>query len=264
MIQNFIIGIILAAIVSYLSFKVKFLTNGGSIAAFILAVLIFGFGGFKWSIPILTFFILSSLFSKIKKEQKLQREIYFQKTGARDSLQVMANGGLGGVLVILNYLYPSELYYYIYLSSLAAVCADTWATEAGTIWKTVTYNAVTFKPVEQGVSGGISFLGLLGSFFGSFVIALSGFVWIEILPMMYFTAVTVAGLLGSYIDSLIGASLQAQYKCSVCARFVESKNHCSIHTDQVKGLKWVSNDIVNFIARFTGGLSFIIIFRSAA
>ncbi len=263
MIQNIIIGTILAAIVSYLSFKVRFLTKGGSIAAFFLAISIFGLGGLKWSIPILTFFILSSLFSKINREQKRQLELFFQKAGARDSLQVFANGGLGGVLVILNFIYPGELFYYIYLASLAAVCADTWATEIGTIWKTRTYNAITFKPVEQGVSGGISFIGLLGALSGSSIIALSGFFWIEILPIVYFSTITAAGLIGSYMDSIIGASIQVQYKCSDCLKIVEIKNHCGRPANHFKGFKWITNDVVNFMASFTGGLSFIIIFKVA-
>lgn len=121
-----------ASIIAFLSVKARFLTVGGAIAAFILAGLIFGLGGIKWSVPILTFFILSSILSKLRKKRNVEVEIFFEKSGVRDHYQVIANGGLGGVLVILYAIYPNELFYLIYLATLSAVCADTWATEIGT------------------------------------------------------------------------------------------------------------------------------------
>jgi len=132
LIQNGSTATLIAAIIAYLSYKVKFLTGGGAVATFILALLIFGLGGFKWALPILTFFILSSILSKMRKKKNSDVELYFEKSGRRDQFQVLANGGIGGVLVILNSVDPQRIYYLLYLSSLASACADTWATEIGT------------------------------------------------------------------------------------------------------------------------------------
>ncbi|NOG96773.1 MAG: DUF92 domain-containing protein [Ignavibacteriae bacterium] len=264
MVQQILIGSILAGVIALFSVKLNLLTKSGSIAAFFLALPIFGFGGLKWSIPILTFFLLSNLISKIAKTKNENIELYFEKSGARDAVQVFANGGVGALLIILNILFPNPIYYYIYLASLAAVCADTWATEIGTIFKTNTYNAVSFQKVEQGVSGGISLNGLLGAAAGSMAIALSGFLWNELLPLFYFISIVSAGLFGSYVDSLIGASFQVQYKCSVCSKTTERKIHCSENAVQCKGLSWINNDIVNLSSSLAGGLFFIIIFRISA
>jgi uncharacterized protein (TIGR00297 family) len=261
LIKNILIGSILAAVVSYFSWKVKFLTKGGSVTTFFLALCIFSFGGLKWSVPIIAFFILSSLLSKINKRHSFQSEQYFEKSGVRDSYQVLANGGVGGILVIANLFYSSEILYYVYLASLAAVCADTWATEIGTIWKTNTYNALRFNIVEQGVSGGISFIGLFGALLGSLIIAFSGYFWIEILPLLYFSSIAAAGLIGSYVDSILGATIQVQYKCSSCSKVSERNIHCSKNTNYFKGITWVNNDVVNLMSGVSGGLSFLIIFR---
>src|SRR3989339_322569 len=189
-VSSVLIGITFAALIAGISFRVKFLTLSGSIATFILAGFIFGLGSIKWSIPILTFFILSSILSKLRKKKNAEIELFFEKSGVRDYFQVLANGGIGGVLVIWNFISPNELFYLIYLSSLAAVCADTWATEIGTWKRTATYNVLNFKPIEQGVSGGISVIGTFGALLGSLAICFSGIFWNSLPITQYFLLIT--------------------------------------------------------------------------
>ena len=257
MIPDLATGVLFALIISYLSFRVRFLTFGGAVATFLLAACIFSLGGIKWSVPILTFFILSSLLSKFRKKRNAEVEIYFEKSGVRDQFQVLANGGLGGVLVILDAFYPNDLYYYIYLALLSAVCADTWATEIGTWKKNATYNILNLKPIEQGTSGGISLPGSIGALLGSCAIALSGIRWIEISYIQYIILILLAGLFGSFLDSVLGATIQEQNRCSVCNRVTEKQFHCGRQADHFKGYRWLNNDMVNLVAGIAGALFFI-------
>lgn len=259
-ILNLFLGVILAGMVAVVSIKYKFLTLSGSVATFILAGFIFGFGGWKWSIPIMTFFILSSLLSKVRKKTNENVESYFEKSGTRDYLQVFANGGLGGLLVIYNQFSYSDLNYYIYLASLAAVCADTWATEIGTLRKRITYNILNFKKTEQGISGGISLVGTFGAFLGSLVIALSGFFWIDLNWLHYFLLMIAAGLFGSFFDSFLGATFQSQGQCSVCSKITEKEFHCGAVTTHYRGVKWLNNDAVNFLAGASSAIFILLIF----
>lgn len=256
---DFIIGICFAAVIAGLSYKVKFLTLNGSIATFLLAGFIFGLGGLKWSVPIMTFFILSSILSKLRKKANEEVETYFEKTGVRDYMQVIANGGLGGILVILNSIYYDELFYLIYLSTLAAVCADTWATEIGTLRKTATYNILNFKPTTQGISGGISLPGTAGAFLGSFAISLSGVYWINFDIVIYFILILFAGVFGSLFDSLLGATVQAQHKCIVCDKVTEKTFHCGKKALHIQGLIWINNDMVNMLAGIAGAVILLLI-----
>jgi len=248
LVGQFVLGVFLSALIAFLSIRFKFLTPNGSVATFILASFIFGLGGWKWAIPIITFFILSSFLSKVRKKENAKIDTYFEKTGTRDYLQVLANGGLGGLLVVYNQIFPNEVNYYIYLASLSAVCADTWATEIGTLRKRVTYNVLTFKKIEQGMSGGISWIGTLGALLGSFVIALSGLFWIDLHFVSYILLIVLAGLFGSFFDSILGATIQAQGKCNVCEKITEKNIHCGVSTTHYRGLKWLNNDAVNFLA----------------
>lgn len=257
---NFIFGAFLSLIVAVVSYRVKFLTLSGSMATFLLAAFIFGFGGWKWSIPIMAFFILSSVLSKVRKKVNENVETYFEKSGVRDHIQVAANGGIGGLLVILNLIYPNELFYFIYISSLAAVCADTWATEIGTLYKTKTYNILNLEPIEQGVSGGISFIGTFGGVAGALVIACSAIVWIKFNFVYYFLFVVLAGIFGSLFDSFLGATIQAQFECKVCGKITEKIIHCEKNTFHKRGYNWLNNDLVNLAAGIAGGV-FIILFK---
>ncbi len=250
---NFITAIIFSAIISLVSIRLKFLNRSGAVAVFILAILIFTFGGWKWTIPILTFFIVSSLLSKFSEKKNKEKETYIDKKSERDYFQVIANGGIAGILVVIYYITQSELLYLIYVSSLSAVCADTLSTEIGTMRKTKTVNILTFKPAAQGISGGISFPGSFGGLAGSFIIALTSLSWISIDTVSFFLIIVISGLLGNLTDSFLGAAIQGKYKCTVCSKSVEQSMHCSKPTGHTGGLKFVNNDVVNLTTSAAGG-----------
>jgi len=245
--MNFLLAFIFAFAISFTSFKYKLLTKSGAISAFVLGFIVFAFGGIKFTLPLITFFLTSSLLSKIRKNKNKIVEEYFDKSGTRDGFQVFANGGLGIPLVISNYIFHSEIFYLYYISVFAAVCADTWATEFGTMFKTKTYNILNFKIAEQGISGGISLNGIFASVSASILISISALNWIEINLNKYFMMIIFSGVLGSLTDSFLGAALQLQMKCKVCNKITERKIHCGENTIYFKGIKSLNNDAVNFL-----------------
>ena len=229
-------------------------------ATFVLAMIVFGLGGWAWAVPILTFFILSSLLSKAGKRRKQTFSDTFEKSGVRDVGQVLANGGLAGLFALLGYFFNNDLFYQLYLVSLAVVNADTWATEIGVLFgKPVLIT--TFKPAQPGVSGAVSFFGTLASLTGSFIIALSGLYFFNNLTnkTALLITITLSGLVGSIADSFMGALVQGQYTCSVCGKYTERKIHCAQPTNLISGQAWLNNDWVNILATVVGLIFYLLI-----
>lgn len=258
---HIIIGFGLALITVVLSHQAKFLNLSGSAMTFLLALCIYGLGGSKWTMPILTFFILSSFLSKAGKRIKLKFKETFEKTGVRDYAQVMANGGIGGVLVIINFFYPDDILYTLYLISLAVSTADTWATEIGVYFKPKPVLITTLKKVEPGVSGAISLHGSLGALSGSGLIILCGS-FFHSYNLQQSAILILCGFGGSMIDSIIGATIQGQYHCTTCNKYTEKKTHCHQPTIIHRGCDKINNDLVNLASALFIILTFMAFYRN--
>ncbi|MDP1677652.1 MAG: DUF92 domain-containing protein [Bacteroidota bacterium] len=253
--EQFLLGLFLALIISVVSFFFKLLSYSGSVATFLLATIIYGIGGWKWTTPILIFFVASNLLSKLGKSYKGKFEIVFEKTDKRDAGQVAANGGVAGIIIILWYFFPdhNELYVF-YLASIAAVTADTWGTEIGTLWKGKPRSIVTFKEVEPGTSGGVSIQGTLGALFGAMIVTGSAvMINTSNFSIVLVFEIILSGLIGSLIDSFFGATVQAQY-LSLGGKITERTSIDGVKTTLIQGIRWIDNDTVNWMCAFSGAI----------
>jgi len=242
-----------AAAISIVSHRLRFLTAGGAITQFALGWLLLGIGGWAWTIPILLFFVSSSLLSITGKKRRGDVDSIFQKSSKRDSVQVLANGGVAASLLIVWFLDGGHCWYTTSLGSIAAVTADTWGTEIG-IWSgSAPRLLLSFRKVERGRSGGVTALGLLASVLGAALIGLSGLPWSSTAQSaLVLVAPMMGGIAGSLIDSVLGESLQSQFRCRVCSIQTEQTLHCSSKTVKIQGISGVDNDVVNLAASLVG------------
>jgi len=261
----FNLGLLLAILLAVISFRLRFLDSGGAVALVLLGTLVFGVGKISFTLPILTFFILSSLLSKLGKQRKEILLTIFEKSGRRDAFQVLANGGIPALSLLFWYFFKSDLFYLMYITSLAAVTADTWGTEIGVMAKGKTLSINNFRPVPKGTSGGISGLGTLGAALGAVVLTAVGYLFSphsspRVLSLQDAAAIAIAGLLASFVDSYIGSTIQAQFLCPVCGKQTEKRFHCDNRSTQfVHGYKWINNDVVNGFCALSGVL-FILVY----
>lgn len=249
-------------ILGYGAYKMKSLSISGGFGAFLLGVFMFGMGSWDTMLPLIAFFVLSSLLSKIADRQS-KKDIISSKGSQRDIVQVYANGGIPLIFSIAWYLgdYSQDWLYWAFLASLASATADTWETEIGSFSKGLPLDILSWKRVAKGYSGGISLLGTIGGFFGALIITIIAFAigsvhWDITLLIM----IAVSGFLGSIVDSILGASIQAKFKCAVCSKPTERLSHCHEETEHVSGWLWLDNDWVNVAGSLSGGLIFILIY----
>ena len=246
--MQLLFGFILAIFISYLAYRARSLNRSGAIAATFVGTIVFGLGGWQWAILLLVFFVTSSALSRLFKKRKQGLVEKFSKGHERDAGQVFGNGGLATAFVLVHALYPGSTIGWIgFAAALAAVNADTWATELGVLNPTPPRMITDLrKRVEKGTSGGISIFGTFASLMGSFVIALPTSLFTDnwsLLPL-----ITLAGLAGSLFDSFLGATVQAMYYCPTDQK--ETEKHplhtCGTETVHIRGWKWLNNDWVNF------------------
>lgn len=250
--MQFLYGFLIAVVISFLAYRAHGLNKSGVFAAAVMGTIIFGIGGWQWAILLITFFITSSALSRAFKNRKQGLEEKFSKGHERDAGQVFGNGGVATVFVLIHALYPESTLSWIgFAASLAAVNADTWATELGVLNPTPPRMITDLrKRVEKGTSGGVSLFGTFASLLGSALIALLAVLLspTHLLNMGHFLLITASGLAGSLFDSYLGATVQAMYFCPTHNR--ETEKHplhtCGTETIQIRGWSWLNNDLVNF------------------
>jgi uncharacterized protein (TIGR00297 family) len=211
----------------------------------------FGFGGLLPAVLLLTFFISSSLLSRVGAARKVAVAAAFDKGGERDAGQVLANGGLAAAASLAYGLTRDARWLAAIAGALAAVNADTWATELGVLARGWPRRLTDGRLVEPGTSGAASVEGLLAAIGGAALIGLPAGAAAGT-PLG--AAATAGGFFGSLADSLLGATVQAIYWCPACGK--ETERHpthtCGTATRRLRGWPWLRNDGVNLAASIVG------------
>jgi len=264
--NRLLLGFLLSSAISLLAYQRRSLNKSGIAGAMTTGTATFGLGGPAWGLSLIYFFISSSLFSHYREREKAQVAAdKFSKGGKRDIAQVAANGGVATLLAIGYSLTPlqplREVLEAGYVGALATATADTWATELGVLSTTAPRLITTGEVTLAGTSGGVTPLGAAAAAGGAFSLGLVFRLlnrrrtsW-ALLPIAL-----LSGLLGSLFDSLLGATCQAMYCCPACQKETERRIHsCGKLTQPLRGLSWMDNDVVNFLATFVGGLFAILL-----
>ena len=206
----------------------------------------------------------SSLLSHFRAGQKRYLAEKFSKGSRRDLGQALANGGVGALLAVIHFFYPTPLLFAAFVGVMATVNSDTWATELGVLCPGLPRLLTTWKPAPVGASGAISICGVLASLAGGLFIGLGawafGFLALPagepaLYSLLLLLAVgAIGGAGGAMCDSLLGATVQAIYYCDSCHKETEQSPHrCGARTRQVRGWSWLDNDLVNLFSSVAGG-----------
>lgn len=256
------LGLTLAGAVALAAVRLGLLSRSGGWAAAALGTLVFGLGGWQWSLVLITFFATSNGLTRFLSRRKQDLNATFSKGGSRDAAQVLANGGVAGLAVAAHALWPLHAWpWWAFCGALAAANADTWATELGVLSRSTPRLITNLRRVPRGASGGVTAFGTAASLAGALCIALCGMLLrpagLTLAPGGEFViGVTLGGLLGSLVDSALGAGWQVLYYCPDCDKETERhpRHTCGSPTYRLRGLAWLDNDLVNGICTLVGAL----------
>jgi uncharacterized protein (TIGR00297 family) len=246
-------GLALAACIALVALRTHALTRGGAAVATVVGAVAVA-AGWSWGALLIVYFVSSSVLSRVGRARKeILTSSIIAKTGGRDAVQVLANGALFTGAAAVSLVRPDVRWIALGAGALAASAADTWATEIGTLASSEPRSIVGWRRVPAGTSGAVSAPGSVAMIAGAVFVGLV--TWALGWTAQVAAFVSLGGVAGAVVDSLLGATVQGRRWCEQCARETERLTHdCGTATRPARGVQWMDNDIVNFLSNTAGGL----------
>tara|TARA_B100000809_G_scaffold91900_1_gene90384 strand:- start:1283 stop:2065 length:783 start_codon:yes stop_codon:yes gene_type:complete len=252
------LALLLSLVIGIFSYKRKSITVSGFITLITICSLFVFTDKIELLAIIFYMFASSSLLTKIFPHDSTTEKIV-AKSGARDYIQALANLGTATALFLLYILTVNNIFLIGMIGSVASANADCWASEIGGSSKKMPRMITNLKPIQKGISGGITLLGTMGGFFGCIFILLMSYLTIDItLQESLFSfngiiATFIGGISGLFLDSYLGAWFQALYLKD--NELTEKPNgHLT------KGIVWINNDMVNFLSTLFASMISMLLF----
>ena len=238
------------------------------------------YAGVRFGVALGVFFFASSAMTRVGAAVKAridEHHVEGKEGGARNWIQVAANGAVPTFLAMgyafatggpehllgVNNAFETPLAV-AFVGYYACCCGDTWGSELGVLSRTpprlITDVSKTVKP---GTNGGVTPLGLLASAAGGLAVGAAFWIGGLLVPVAtgrlelaarfaaQWPVLVVglgAGLAGSLLDSLLGATVQFSGYCSERERMVSKPGPT---VTRVSGLNFLSNSMVNFVSAVT-------------
>ncbi len=98
------------------------------------------------------------------------------------------------------------------------------------------------------MSGGVTFLGMMGAFLSSAMIAFCWYIWFRGVSVYAAVLVCLMGFAGAVVDSYLGAFVQAHYIDPDTGMLTENDEKDGRKLELAQGIRWVDNDMVNLMS----------------
>ncbi len=171
------------------------LDKAGLFLAFLFGAVILIFGGPNYLLLMITFFFFATVATKYGYAEKKEKGIYEHD---RSWENVLSNGFVPSICALFSFMLGPLPF----IGSVAAILSDKFASELGIFGGKPIFLG-SLKPVEEGVSGGVTLLGFVMSLAGSVLIAISALFLFNLSPNVALY-ISFAGFIGSVVDSLFG------------------------------------------------------------
>ncbi|MBO9634321.1 MAG: DUF92 domain-containing protein [Chitinophagaceae bacterium] len=225
-------------LVLFLAVYKRKLTPAAGFVAFLLGLTVLEGTGFAGAAMLIAFFVMGVLASAYKKKVKRSVRAGIPHSEERNMAQVLANGGITGMLAVLAIIDEAhkDLFVFLIAGSLASAAADTIASELGTVMGSRFVNVLDFRREERGLDGVVSLEGTLAGIIAAAVIALihSAFMGFSADALL----IVLAGATGNWIDSVLGATLQRKGR---------------LDNDQVNAINTLTGAIVALVLKLIFG-----------
>lgn len=265
---RWLFSILVPLVVTVRALKKRSLDRTGALGA-LLVGFVLTMANYSFFSALLAFFYSSSRLTRWGGAQKKKIDAEYKEGGQRNWVQVFCNGGVPTELALLYMIevgpgeipidfgkqYSASWMCLSLLGALACCTGDTWASEVGPVLSQSQPRLITtWKEVPAGTNGGVTPVGLLASFLGGLAVGVAYFAtqlltvhdlqlsdpqW----PVMLYAG--VAGLLGSMLDSFLGAHMQYSGFDASIGKVVSYE---SATTQRICGKPILDNNAVNLFS----------------
>jgi uncharacterized protein (TIGR00297 family) len=241
-----IISLLLGLIIARRGLKRGSLSRSGALAAFFVGSIIL-FSNFSMGLSLIIFYLSGSALTRYKENFKMTVDLDAKKGGGqRNYLQVLCTAGIP-TLACICLLFQDvtndglcsngneirKVLMGVFLGALSCVAGDTFASELGILSTSEPFLITTFERVPRGTSGGVTSYGFAVSLLGGLVVGtvlvvdVLGLRWqllssfslsqqhnlcsndTKVFLLIFFPLIgALMGLIGSIIDSILGATVQ--------------------------------------------------------
>ncbi|RIB11258.1 integral membrane protein DUF92-domain-containing protein [Gigaspora rosea] len=272
--MHILITVIISLALAFHGLRKKSLAKSGALGAFLVGIITLSNDQLAFTVVLLVFYFTGSRLTKYKAERKKKLGEAYQEGGQRTAMQVACNALTGTIICIIHQYYyggqlkcllddhGSRLLFWMYIGHYSTCNGDTRIID---VLEPQNYGSEKLlfclyqhlMQVPPGTNGGVSPLGLLASVLGGFIIGASAVIsiyfadgcnrlYIELIPVA-----SIAGLIGSIIDSILGATVQISLYSEKSRMISNSKTE---ETKLVSGYDLLDNNQVNFVSSLTTAL----------
>jgi uncharacterized protein (TIGR00297 family) len=231
-----VVGGVIVILLAWFVRSRNWLDQTGSLAALWIAAILWMSGGWKALSAPVFLLVVGSVTGKLIRPNHASEK--------RTAQQVFSNGLIGVVLYMLYGITGQFHWLLLAWSSFAVSVCDTISSEVGVAVGGRTYNALTLRSMQPGLSGGISLAGTAGGLAALLLLVLfmGGILPVSPIQLLW---VLGTGFIGMLVDSILGSKWQALWRQGEAWSEVSSDSPQEV---LVKGLPWLDNHWVNFLS----------------
>lgn len=206
------VALILSAALSVFAYYFRMLTPAGTLASFATGAVVGVFSSIEWLILLILFTLTGLAVTKLDFKKKKSMGLQEGEHGERDHRNVLGVGLPPCAIAVLSWIlgdgYSPEMTI-LFIGTMCVAAADTVSSEMG-VKDSKVWLITTFKRVTPGTDGGISVRGTLAGAAASAAMAIIGWIMIYGTLDVYVVLPMIAGILGNFLDSILGATAETK------------------------------------------------------
>ena len=178
-------------------------------------MILYAGSGLTGLVMMMAFFLLGTAATRWKKDRKSAVGSNAGHQTARNTSQVLANAGVAGLAALGNWLMRGQLHFLevAVAGCFAAATADTLSSELGMVYGRRFFHVMTGRPDQKGLDGVVSVEGMVVGAAAACTMA-GIFVTFQGWNGWIFIIISVAGIFGNWVDSVLGAAFERKGKLS--------------------------------------------------